>query len=363
MRLKSLHIKGYKNFEDIKFNDFDTETKDITTVLIGRNGSGKSNLFEILVTIFRNYEYPSNKTNFTYSLEYIINEIPVKIEGKYHNDIYRHQAYIMSATFEGYVPFVKRAFIEAGFLPQNIIAYYSGATPRLEGLFAHHQRRFVAQLTKDAKPPFRRLFIAKEEHLPLIIFSQLVYAKKRNKVFEALNIKGATNIKLNLGKPSGFKPELLNEDDRFWGARGRIKDLLQYLENLDYVRDIERLEFKLERQNPHQEYDEEIIVDFFKSISILGRDIEDISGFTDHPNDFFRILEEAVRLKIVRSVEIELIQGEREKTFSYTDLSEGEKQLLLVLGMIELTKHENSLFLLDEPDTHLNQILAGNMNT
>ena len=39
---------------------------------------------------------------------------------------------------------------------------------------------------------------------------------------------------------------------------------------------------------------------------------------------------------------------------TYRDLSEGEQQLLLVLGLLKFTAREEALFLLDEPDTHLN---------
>jgi hypothetical protein len=39
---------------------------------------------------------------------------------------------------------------------------------------------------------------------------------------------------------------------------------------------------------------------------------------------------------------------------TYRDLSEGEQQLLLVLGLLKFTARDEALFLLDEPDTHLN---------
>jgi ABC-type glutathione transport system ATPase component len=39
---------------------------------------------------------------------------------------------------------------------------------------------------------------------------------------------------------------------------------------------------------------------------------------------------------------------------TYRDLSEGEQQLLLVLGLLKFTARQEALFLLDEPDTHLN---------
>jgi predicted ATP-binding protein involved in virulence len=38
----------------------------------------------------------------------------------------------------------------------------------------------------------------------------------------------------------------------------------------------------------------------------------------------------------------------------FSELSEGEQQLLTVVGLMQFTRHEESLFLLDEPDTHLN---------
>jgi ABC-type multidrug transport system ATPase subunit len=39
---------------------------------------------------------------------------------------------------------------------------------------------------------------------------------------------------------------------------------------------------------------------------------------------------------------------------SFHDLSDGERQLLMVLGLIRVSRGKRSLFLLDEPDTHLN---------
>ena len=41
---------------------------------------------------------------------------------------------------------------------------------------------------------------------------------------------------------------------------------------------------------------------------------------------------------------------------NFTQLSEGEQQLLTVLGLMRFTHEDESLFLLDEPDTHLNPI-------
>ena len=41
---------------------------------------------------------------------------------------------------------------------------------------------------------------------------------------------------------------------------------------------------------------------------------------------------------------------------SFADLSDGERQLLMVLGLIRVARGKRTLFLLDEPDTHLNPV-------
>lgn len=50
MRLKSLYISEYKNLKDFTLTFDGTSFID---VFVGKNGSGKSNLFEALIEIFR----------------------------------------------------------------------------------------------------------------------------------------------------------------------------------------------------------------------------------------------------------------------------------------------------------------------
>ena len=53
-------------------------------------------------------------------------------------------------------------------------------------------------------------------------------------------------------------------------------------------------------------------------------------------------------------VRVQATQTE-EVAITFHELSEGEQQLLMVLGLMRFTKSHQSLVLLDEPDTHLNQ--------
>lgn len=64
MRLKSLHIKGYKNIDDLSL---DFTTKDGITLIIGNNGCGKSNIIEAISSIFAGlYENRVHKPDFDY---------------------------------------------------------------------------------------------------------------------------------------------------------------------------------------------------------------------------------------------------------------------------------------------------------
>ena len=76
MRLEKLRIPVYRNLRDFEI-DFDE--RQPTTVLIGRNGTGKSNLFEAIVEIFRDLEL-GRAPSFAYTLDYVCREQKIKLD-------------------------------------------------------------------------------------------------------------------------------------------------------------------------------------------------------------------------------------------------------------------------------------------
>jgi recombinational DNA repair ATPase RecF len=60
MRLDKLAIGSFKNLRDFSI-DFDEQSP--TTVLVGRNGTGKSNLLEALTIIFRDLDLVLHSLN------------------------------------------------------------------------------------------------------------------------------------------------------------------------------------------------------------------------------------------------------------------------------------------------------------
>ena len=88
MRINSLYIKEFRNLQDFSI-DFasegtNTEGTPVTFnshAIIGQNGSGKSNLLEAIIIIFRDLDL-KNKPPFAYRLFYAIlkNIVEVKAD-------------------------------------------------------------------------------------------------------------------------------------------------------------------------------------------------------------------------------------------------------------------------------------------
>jgi AAA domain, putative AbiEii toxin, Type IV TA system len=85
--------------------------------------------------------------------------------------------------------------------------------------------------------------------------------------------------------------------------------------------------------------------------------LEDVfQSYGDNQYAFFTALESTYLSKLLGEVRtrIRMIPAAGGGEVTYRDLSEGEQQLLLVLGLLKFTARDEALFLLDEPDTHLN---------
>ncbi|WP_462167617.1 AAA family ATPase [Pseudoalteromonas sp. GB43] len=84
-----------------------------------------------------------------------------------------------------------------------------------------------------------------------------------------------------------------------------------------------------------------------KNVNTHGRKLLEENGFIGTVKKPLK-----VRLPLM-SKRLMLCGGELNEV-SYEELSDGESQLLQILAIIKLYSNENTLFLLDEPETHLN---------
>jgi recombinational DNA repair ATPase RecF len=132
MRIKHVEVSAFKNLRDLSL-DLDEESP--TSVLVGRNGSGKSNLLEALTVIFRDLDL-GNRPAFPYRLTYECRGHEVKVDADPERKTKR-----ITVTVDG-------RSIRAGdlatsegrnYLPNYVFGYYSGPGDRMEGHFLAHQ--------------------------------------------------------------------------------------------------------------------------------------------------------------------------------------------------------------------------------
>jgi ABC-type dipeptide/oligopeptide/nickel transport system ATPase component len=160
MQLLRIRIQSFRNLRglDIAFETHlqtavsapaEAQQKPIRThALIGQNGTGKSNLIEALITIFRDVDL-DREAAFDYTLEYSIRGHAVLIEADTSKQKRPYvwvdgdrvsQEYLTKNDTPGKEsPDHRRG---PRLLPTHIFAYYSGRNERIEVLFQEHQRRF-----------------------------------------------------------------------------------------------------------------------------------------------------------------------------------------------------------------------------
>lgn len=422
MQLRHLAIPNFRNLRGLVI-DFATQLeprpgaasaaapKAIRShALIGQNGTGKSNLIEVLITIFRDVDLDRDAA-FDYTLEYEIRGHVVRIQA----DLAKQrrpfvwvdgdrvsQDYLNKNDPPDKTPRDERR--GPRLLPSHVFAYYSGRNERIEALFQDHQKRFnrLQDITTDEVLPeqvltnfkgteadiraieeakqrretrmkqagddrLRRLFYCRGGHSQLVLLACLLSDDPVfQKVLKNLHIESLESALFVLKEPyrlrekrrnGKFDEVELNEGDpRFWYARGSV--VSEFLDSLWQVawapieqEVTQQIDFRGRTEKQRQLY---LYVPNQAKLQELGR----LVGGTD---SFFRYAEGAYIGDLIEEVRITVkkrVDGKdgHDGKVSFTQLSEGELQMLTVLGLMRITREDHCLFLLDEPDTHLNPI-------
>jgi hypothetical protein len=146
----------------------------------------------------------------------------------------------------------------------------------------------------------------------------------------------------------------LEETPIFWGVKGVVDKLLRLL--LYYFIDNSRNYGIMPAKQGKKEYFE------IEGIPSDDNFKELLYDRFPTPMEFLNALEECFVLNMVEKFDIVLHkEGERER-YPYLQMSEGEQQYLTVMGLIALahSSQDETLFLLDEPDTHINPLWQRN---
>ncbi|WTP59885.1 AAA family ATPase [Streptomyces phaeochromogenes] len=339
MRIARVKVDSFKNLQDFEIK---LDSNAAVSVLVGRNGSGKSNLLEALTIIFRDIDL-GRRPDFGFELDYSIKGNEVSIISKKSKS-----GHSVSCRVNGRViSFTKFSGVEGReFRPQHIFGYYSGPSNRLEEHFIPHQERFYKDLLDDIERPLRPLFYARNVHSHFVL---LAFFLDEDPVVmqllrDHLGIEGLDSVLFEMQKPSW---DGKNGDERFWNARGTVRALLDRLYSLSLAP--MRLERKVRTGLSRSSQTEHL----YLYLDSLAKVRELRSAYTSH-GDFFKALESTYISELIHDVRIRVKTSRSSSSLTFRELSEGEQQLLLVLGLMRFTREDESLFLLDEPDTHLN---------
>lgn len=378
MKVDKLHIRSrFKNLQDTRI-DFDED--NLMTVIVGCNGAGKSNVLEALVAIFRNLDLGESPP-FSYHLVYQLGQPPKKKEpteqwleitidaapergtlAKQYEVTVRNLLELKAENSANKkpsittIPFskVKRDKLgNAPYLPKYVFAYYSGPSDRLERYFKKHRTEFYRRLLRDEldlKGDIRPLFYAKPHHSQFVLLAFFLSAEdsiEKAFLLKHLGIKELDSIHFVMRQPGWAK----QKGELFWGARGVVRRFLDELikHALSPVKVTRQEDTSLTGNNINNEF----FHLFLPNVKALRDFAKDLSA-----DELFKMLESTLLSEIISEVSIRVEVSSSTEALTFRELSEGEQQLLTVLGLLKFTGGKDSLFLLDEPDTHLNPAWA-----
>lgn len=388
MRLDKLTIGSAKDspthqFKNLKNVTIDFDQDHWVTVVIGWNGTGKSNVLEALAIIFRDLITLKRMPSFAFKLRYRMGSgeslrhvfidsdperkaDPLQFYSGSKQDIdevtQTHQddmwGYVLEEQLQRKPHKLSRFRVhlmeflkeDSEYLPRYVFSYYSGEGERMYEIFKPYLEKYDKKLRNGEDPGLKRLFYAMPVHSQFVLLAFLIQQSDVVRAFldEHLGLdpdEGIESVLFVLRQPP-WKSKAADGDPRFWNARGVVRDFLSRLY------DIALAPVEISRRVSTSIWNKETLQFkylYVKDIAALRRLVGNQS-----PAQFFRDLESTYVSELIEEVRIRVRLKKNDGSVTFREFSEGEQQLLTVLGLLRFTAEDESLFLLDEPDTHLN---------
>lgn len=312
MQLKKIWIKDFKNLQDFTL---DFENGNNLSILIGNNGSGKSNVLEAISGIFAEWNGKSS-SRFTsdYKIEYAYNGKNVVIKKNEQSSLFYVDDILIDESRT------------KSYLPSNVVALYSGEDLRLyENFFLPKYEAYLKDVYQNGYTGKMGMCYANKDFWNISLLILLSFYNR------------FPNIKEFLESELG-----ISEDSQIQHIR--IKFTYK-----DYDRNTNSLlKNFINTINPTQEKGKEYsITEWRESINSLVVNTE------AEPTTTFHYLLQAFTPKsfnIIEKIQILFSNG-----VTLESLSEGEKKLILIKAVLEFIADENSILLLDEPDANIHE--------
>jgi AAA15 family ATPase/GTPase len=352
MKLRQLKISNYKLFENLVI-DFN-ETASITTI-IGRNGSGKTTLMECIIMIFSNLFKCNSLDDFSkifFPFKFNVNYM-LRHETKVETNIWgnsfvnyigielNYEVTLSIKVYDGLKTYtnwseIAKYLSEKGekvsyLLPANLAVYYSGISDLLFQQYKEFQINEI-KLSLDGDVQIDQsfyYFIPKDFEAIMVALLSYQYGNIPDKLKSKYGITQLISIDITFKKPIWAKHK--TSVSSYWGATGNLSVFFTIAKSAANAVSIDGDKLKLTFTDTNH--------------------LETLWSYYGSEKRLFEYLVTLQANDLIESISIKVKKNELE--IDVQNLSEGEKQMLIITGLKELLSTENSLFLLDEPDTYL----------
>lgn len=337
MKITSLWIDGYKNLKD---SHIDFPGNEVPTAVIGNNGTGKSNLIEALLHIFISVYFDENP-DFQFSLSYEAHGKKVVLTKPSTNGSFTVTVDEIEWTRTAFRKRIHSSDLMPPF-PAMIFGYYSGTCERLRKQFRRYGRTYAAKLKNQSDDLDKFFNFSDIDQAKFILLA--VLSDRNNTLLSDISISSLEQLSITIRPNNSYNP---NQDEpKFWGAQGAILGFLADLDN--WAIDSVSSRVSTGDETSDLEYQRKYILNQ-ESLEKLGR-----SSASRRGANISSMLQALKTKSMLVDVDYTLIHINGVSTFNFEELSEGEKQLISVIGGLYITEKDECLVLLDEPDTHLN---------
>jgi predicted ATP-dependent endonuclease of OLD family len=322
MRITKLKLDGFKGYEGLSAEFSESNPYQI---FIGNNGSGKSNLLEAISLIYKNMDI-GEKLDFYYSIEFKDERDIINITNNYDKEEGTSKREVIINGTKGKINNIRT------YIPEYVFAMYSGDTKRLKKIFEVYESKSKRLLLDDQEIRLQKQLYLLPDMYKFLMISAFAIDNTSisdfiKEYFSDMKFEG---IRLKLKKPSWGEESY----GKYWGAAAGISDFLDRLIDSSFA----------PRIGDDGVVEEIYIPDL---ISLKA------SKFMMQTSlDYFASFLALEKSELIDEFELMLKKTDG-CILNFEELSEGEKQLLAIRCLIEITKSSEALYLFDEPDVFL----------
>lgn len=379
---------GLLNGSEIYFRDGEIDPASFSPLcLIGPNGTGKSQVLQIIAEIFQAIfsEYLSDEEkgtpndNIYFDLEYLFAHPDgsstriLTYRRKPKNS--KKSSIVFEKKVGDFFELIEDKKEIIGVLPEKVVGYTSGGNETLSIPFFVSRAGYANQVRTNATKPDLKDVPIKDSRMLLIDYGTNLEVLVANLLLNPPHVRTSLIKEPNLQSLRSFRCVIqLKHAD---APKGGVKLTQELEESIEY----------LKRCATCHQFDSKLqtyIFDFFVQSSIheafehfwkdgaleLYSCFHKLAMLNDlvipkKERDMFergvkdrrfasRLPEPMERQKVFRFERVEFVSNKTGQAVDYVSLSDGEHQLAQVLGTLCMVNFPNVLFLLDEPESHFN---------